>query len=275
MEDMRPTRIRPYIPQKLFPTVRLAYRKYMDLRYRYTDLRDRRRPKDPRISALPPASLRYRVHGSIEADQFLRVGKRCSNDIEMILKKVGKNFDAFSDVLDFGCGCGRTLLWFESRPKSTRLHGTDIDAEAISWCRKNLERVEFSINDSLPPLRHPSENFDLIYAVSVFTHLNESFQFQWLRELKRVLRPGGILLLTLHGRNAWRNLSGNDLIELEEKGFKFVVSNNMQGVFPEWYQNAFHSKEYVLEQYSKYFDVLTYIPKGIGDNQDVVVLQKP
>lgn len=49
----------------------------------------------------------------------------------------------------------------------------------------------------------------------------------------------------------------------------------MQGVFPEWYQNAFHSRDYVLEQYSKYFDVLTYVPKRIGDNQDAVVLQKP
>ncbi len=49
----------------------------------------------------------------------------------------------------------------------------------------------------------------------------------------------------------------------------------MKGMFPEWYQNAYHTKEYVLDRYSRYFDVLHYIPRGMSRRQDVVVLQKP
>ena len=48
----------------------------------------------------------------------------------------------------------------------------------------------------------------------------------------------------------------------------------MKGVFPEWYQNAYHTKRYVLERYSDLFDVLDYVPRGNG-RQDIVVLQKP
>jgi hypothetical protein len=49
----------------------------------------------------------------------------------------------------------------------------------------------------------------------------------------------------------------------------------MQGLFPEWYQTAYHSEEYVCSTFSKYFDVLEYIPQGLDDCQDIVVMQKP
>jgi SAM-dependent methyltransferase len=146
--------------------------------------------------------------------------------------KVGIDFDTFQDVLDFGCGCGRTLAWFANRPP--RLYGTDIDAEAISWCRTNLDFAEFGVNDAHPPLQYPSEAFDLVYAISIFTHLDEDFQFRWLDELRRVTRTRGIVLLTLHGPHVWRNLPQEDIDEIEIEGFKFLPSNSMKGIFPDW-----------------------------------------
>lgn len=214
------------------------------------------------------------MHGSLDAGGFLRVGERCARDVEAALRKVGKDFASFGDVLDFGCGCGRTLLWFSDRPP--RLHGTDIDAEAISWCRTNLRFADsFAVNGRLPPLDYPSETFDLVYAVSVFTHLNEEYQFRWLEELKRVTRPGGIVLLTLHGRYFWKDLSPVDAADVERDGFKFVASNDMRGILPEWYQNAFHTEGYVRARFSEHFDVLDYAPRGMDRRQDVVILQKP
>ena len=241
----------------------------------YVGLRDRRYIEKTGFVRLPPASLRYRVHGSPTVDGFLKVGKRCSESIEASLKRIGKDFDSFQDVLDFGCGCGRTLIWFANPPRSPRLHGTDIDAEAISWCRDNLDFAEFGVNNPLPPLEYPSEAFDLIYAISVFTHLDEDYQFRWLDELKRITGPKGIVLLTLHGRRCWKDLPPEDVADVRGEGFKFISSNAMKGIFPEWYQNAYHTKEYVLDQYSEYFDILDYIPGGMGNRQDLVVLQKP
>jgi SAM-dependent methyltransferase len=267
--------IKRYIPHSWLPIVRSAYRRYLGLRWRYTDLQDRRRISGTGFSNLPPAALRYRVHGSTDLDLFLRAGKRSSEVIHSALRKVGKDFGSVREVLDFGCGCGRTLLWFEDKPPSTRLYGTDIDVEAITWCREHLKYAEFGGNDALPPLRYPPEAFDLIYAISVFTHLDEGFQFRWLEELQRVTSPEGIVLVTLHGTDTWKELPRKDVAYLEKNGFKFVVSNNMQGIFPEWYQNAFHTKDYVLERYTEYFNVLGYLPRGMNNHQDVVILQKP
>ncbi len=267
--------VKPYIPRRALPLARSAYRTYMRVLCWYVGLRDRRYVEETGFVRLPPASLRYRVHGSPTTDGFLKVGKRWSETIEAVLEKIGKDFDSFQNVLDFGCGCGRTLIWFANPPRSPQLYGTDIDAEAISWCRDNLDFAEFSVNDALPPLEYPSESFDLVYAISVFTHLDEDYQFRWLDELNRITKREGIVLLTVHGRHFWKNLPREDIIDIEKKGFKFIASNAMKGIFPEWYQNAYHTEEYVLDRYSRYFDVLDYIPRGMRNRQDVVVLQKP
>lgn len=267
--------VKRYIPKRMLPLAGSLYGTYMRVLCWYAGLRDRQYAKKTGFARLPPASLRYRVHGSPDAEGFLKMGKRCSEDIEAALKKIGKDFDSFQNVLDFGCGCGRTLVWFTSRSQLPRLHGTDIDAEAISWCRNNLGFARFGVNDPLPPLEYASEAFDLIYAISVFTHLDEDHQFRWLNELKRITSPEGIVLLTVHGRHAWKDLPREDVLDIESRGFKFIASNTMKGIFPEWYQNAYHTEEYILDRYSKYFDVLDYIPRGMSDLQDVVILRKP
>ena len=98
-------------------------------------------------------------------------------------------------MLDFGCGCGRTIMWFAG--KKVKFDGTDIDSEAIQWCHNNLKFAKFAVNDIMPPLEYEDSKFDLIYSMSVFTHLDEYRQFQWLIELKRVLREDGILIITV------------------------------------------------------------------------------
>jgi predicted SAM-dependent methyltransferase len=50
-----------------------------------------------------------------------------------------------------------------------------------------------------PPTKYPAGKFDFIYALSVFTHLPELDQLAWMDEFHRILRPGGYLLLSLHG----------------------------------------------------------------------------
>ena len=52
------------------------------------------------------------------------------------------------------------------------------------------------MNPLHPPLVYPGEAFDLVYAFSVFTHLPESIQFSWMRELSRVLKAGGYLAIS-------------------------------------------------------------------------------
>ena len=89
-------------------------------------------------------------------------------------------------ALDFGCGCGRTLRWLTREWRDVSWHGTDVDAEAVGWCRSHLPG-RFEVNGPMPPLPFPNASFDLVLGVSVFTHLDEPVQRGWAAELRRVL----------------------------------------------------------------------------------------
>ena len=82
--------------------------------------------------------------------------------------------------------------------------------------------------------------FDLIYAVSVFTHLDLDLGRRWLADLHRILKPGGLLLFSVHGEAAWKGLPEEDVAELRRTGFLFKRSAKLHGILPDWYHTAFH-----------------------------------
>jgi SAM-dependent methyltransferase len=118
-------------------------------------------------------------------------------------------------VLDIGCGTGRIArpLTGELRPPGS-YDGFDVGAASIAWCRRhyhdtrapfrfthcdvrntayNPDGVQVAAKHTFP---YPDEAFDLVYAVSVFTHLLPESADRYLSEASCVLAPGGRLLLT-------------------------------------------------------------------------------
>src|SRR5690242_16383506 len=125
--------------------------------FRYADWRDSRRARSVEFASapLPPASLRFRVHGDLDPDSFLETGRQCGDDIRAALATLGRDLGSFEHVLDFGCGCGRSLLWFRDAARVTRFSGTDIDAAAIDWCRRHIDFADFQTTGLTPPAPYP------------------------------------------------------------------------------------------------------------------------
>jgi len=186
---------------------------------------------------------------------------------------MGTPITNFDRALDWGCGCGRTLRWFESGVSTPQFFGADIDREAIAWCRENLPFAVFDVNGALPPLPYAAGQFDLVYGVSVLTHLDEGYQFRWLEELRRVTHPGAMLLLSVHTSATWSELSADEQSRLQDAGFFYQYAQCWKGIFPDWYQNAFHSHSYIRQRFSDYFDVVDIVRLGASDRQDLVVLR--
>jgi SAM-dependent methyltransferase len=103
-------------------------------------------------------------------------------------------------VLDFGAGAGRTLRHFAGEAERAEFWGCDVHGPSIAWMRENL-CPPFHAWRSMhnPPLGLEHGTFDLIYAISVFTHLTDN-SASWLLELHRLLRPDGLLIATFMGR---------------------------------------------------------------------------
>lgn len=241
---------------------------------------------------MPPDELIDRVVSGFSNEQaeehramFLQSGRRSLEDLEQALKAVGDTLSKHERILEFGCGCGRIMRWMEDLGSTRDLVGTDIDTRAIEWASENLPFARFDVNQGLPPMGYREGEFDLVVNHSVFTHLDEGYQDQWLAELQRIVSPNGLLVLSIHGEHAFqvteRQLQADSSPQrewrarLERDGILYIADDAYVGsAFPDFYHSAFHAPWYVFEHWSRWFDVLAYLPRSSLDFQDQVVLRR-
>ncbi|WP_445634867.1 methyltransferase domain-containing protein [Nostoc sp. DSM 114161] len=121
--------------------------------------------------------------------------------IKKYLSSFDQNLSSDSHVLDFGCGWGRIIRFFLKDVPIDNVYGVDVDEEMINLCRKTVKYGKYNVVNSSPPSNLPSESFDLIYAYSVFSHLNEATHIKWIEEFSRILKPNGLLIVTTRSRS--------------------------------------------------------------------------
>jgi len=152
------------------------------------------------LPGVPPADIQIRSNGLAGAENL-----RFAFDFYKLLKgylaRLDRNLAADSRVLDFGCGWGRILRFFLKDVPGDNLYGIDIDDVGIETCRQLMKYGSYSVSHTHPPTHFPAEHFDLVYAYSVFSHLPEDLCLAWVVELSRVLKPGGVLVVTTLGRS--------------------------------------------------------------------------
>jgi SAM-dependent methyltransferase len=222
---------------------------------------------------LPPATLRAQV-GPAHADArlFLQSGRRHAELIRELLRGDGRSIEELGALLDWGCGCGRVLRNWSSLP-DTRICGSDIDARMVEWCRQNLPFADVTVTRLAPPLPYEDDTFELMYAFSVFTHLTEDLQHAWMRECRRILKPGGYLLLSTLGeyylsldrlndaeRHAFAN--GNLVVLYEQSAGTSLCS-------------AYHPPQFVRDTLARDFELVSFRPAGDDGRHDLHLLRKP
>jgi tRNA (uracil-5-)-methyltransferase TRM9 len=107
-------------------------------------------------------------------------------------------------VLDLGCGNGRWYKIFKE--KKVDYFGIDNSEKLIEIAKENFPDAKFFVGDALN-LPFPDNFFDKVYSIALLHHIpSEDFRIKVLKEAKRVLRPGGILILTCWRIHQWREI---------------------------------------------------------------------
>ena len=199
-------------------------------------------------------------------------------------------------LLDFGCASGRVLRHALTQPlKPTQAPaeawGCDLAPANIDWIKKHLpSQLNCHVNSNEPRLPFEDNLFDIVTAFSVFTHIDEN-EIEWLMELKRVVRPGGILYLTIHNDATWSKAKDRPAtIRQFEHQNTFddnlkVDSELLAGPLPEerivfrkdheavYNCNVWHNDAYIRRQWGQHFEILKIADNAHGNFQTPVIMR--
>lgn len=147
---------------------------------------------------VPPPMVLYDVQGNCDLSGFYNSGQEHAHEISKIIfaERPGLSLK----ILEWGCGPARVLQHLNAtNDDSWELWGSDYNIRSISWCQQHLSGINFIHNGLEPPIPAENESFDVIYCISVFTHLSEARHYQWINEIYRLLKPGGLFIGTFRG----------------------------------------------------------------------------
>jgi SAM-dependent methyltransferase len=244
------------------------------LRYQILKLKNKSRNsifrKDHPTIALPPDYILYESF-AIDYTAYFEGGRASAKDLHQILSK--HKSQQRMNILDWGCGPGRIIRhmpdYFDDR---CEFYGTDANEKSIRWCAEHIPGISFSHNDISPPLDYEDQLFDIIYGISIFTHLSEAMHRAWIRDLHRVLRNDGILLFTTAGKAFKSKLTQKERCRFEQ-GELMVRSRVKEGHRT---YSAFHPADFIEDLLSD-FKILEHIEReAVNENipQDIWIAKK-
>lgn len=148
------------------------------------------------------------------ADDFSRTRGNWWKDLDFIKEHIPQN----GKVLDFGCGNGRFLKFLEKINFNGRYEGVDISEKLIQLAKIEYPAENFQTIEREDQLPFKGGEFDAVMTLAVFHHFNPQMAGETLRELKRILKKDGVLILTVW--HLWN-----------KKYLKFLFNNFKTGNF--------------------------------------------
>ncbi len=221
----------------------------------------------------PPAYFIYETY-TLDLKDYYEDGKQTATEIIDLLKGyVDINSKDFQ-LLDWGCGPARVLRHMPALLNlESKLFGCDYNASYINWCSKAIPGIGFIRNDLQPPVQLPSNSMNIIYGLSIFTHLSEANHLAWIDELYRLLKPGGVILVTTQGDRFKHKLLPEEISAFEKAE---LVVRAFENEGHRMYA-AFQPEQYMKRVLEK-FIILEFIPGGSANSvhalQDTWIARK-
>jgi SAM-dependent methyltransferase len=243
----------------------------------------------PYLPEIPDSERLSAVSGSDNLEMFLNAGTNSAEELLKCVRLAG--FDPFERrrVLDFGCGCARVLRHLLPLSARSELWGCDIDQNAIGYCRSAIGGARFVANRADPPLPFAEGAFDFVFSISIFTHLARTLHDAWVKEIRRVVSREGLVVVSLHGQQAWEKVRGSASFRDDLK----LRSDEFAGAESDWSREGFalltsvvptayeHAEPYgmvfvrpdVVASLWPGFELVRYDAGALADWQDLAVLR--
>ncbi len=244
------------------------------------------------VDAAPlPATRDREFYYGDEHAAYWASGLRDFQSIRCQAKALGIDLGTGARYFELGCASGRVVR-HAAACEGLDVWCADINHRHTEWIRTFLPpSIRIFTNTILPGLPLEDRVFDVVAAFSVFTHIDD-FEFAWLSELRRILRPGGLAYLTVQTEHTWERYKQgwirDQLMPLRDRIADHPVSDMLlAGGLPRpktvfWWDagrdnynaTVFVATDYIRREWGRFFEVVDVVLDGHA-YQDVVVLRRP
>ena len=248
-----------------------------------------------RMPGFPDAQTQTKTVG-YHGEEALRYATPFYLLVKKYALELDRPIDATTRVLDFGCGWGRILRFFLKDCQTAHLHGIDVDPTLLRICRSTFPYCKFQKVKPLPPTRFANASFDIIVGYSVFSHLAEHASLAWVQEFSRLLRPGGLMLVTTQPRDfiafcesfrgkdnkfGWYKQLANSFVDVEASYAAFDAGQYLHaptGGGPsrpaDFYGETMIPEGYVRRHFTKFLRYVEVVADRTLLEQTLIVMQK-
>ncbi len=202
---------------------------------------------------------------------YIADGWRTLCELQRVLDSAGKSLYHCPSFLEFACGHGRFTRHLATALAPGALTVSDVVPGSVEFLRRHWGVKGFDSTSDPQALSIPGE-YDVVFVLSLFSHLPQSAWHGWLERLFGAVAPRGVLVLTTHGEEAARK-SG---VDWGEAGYAFFAASESQALRATDYGTTFSSARLVRTAIAAAAPRarVTHIATAFWSYQDAWVLEK-
>lgn len=190
-------------------------------------------------------------------------------------------------ILDFGCSNGRIIRNLAAF-YNIEAFGCDPRSQSIEFAKQNFDQVEWFVSNEEPPIineKSKFNSFDMVFAISVWSHFSSDRAKEWFDEMARIIVPGGSLIFSTHGtrsiyhisdiKNAMQPSKAIERLEaLRKGGYHFMAYGNGNDLDQQHWGMAFSAPEWFEKNISENWNIDRHLQGCAMQNQDVYCLTR-
>lgn len=204
---------------------------------------------------------------------YLADGWRTLSELMVLLEAVDRPLLKTGRFLEFANGHGRFTRHLVKALGASRVTVSDVVPDAVDFSCKTFG-VQGFVSSVQPEAVQWPQRYDVVFVLSLFSHLPRRTWLRWLERLYDALAPGGLLVFSTHGLKAARH----DNVEFDAEGFAFWPSSESQAIDAQEYGTTFTSEDFVLARIEETMGLDKLVHRAhvhFWNHQDAYVLRRP
>ena len=203
---------------------------------------------------------------------YFRQGGESAEKLSLLINKYISKCPEEIDILEFASGYGAVTRHLTKKIPNAKITACDIHDKAVEFIKDQLG-VQAEKSHDVPESLKLQKKYDVVFALSFFSHMPEKTWGRWLQALAGHVKNGGLLIFTTHGEVSRKNF-GNP--EISESGFWFKSISEQHDLDLENYGMTVTLEKFVAQEIKKLeeFSTSFYQEAFWWEHQDVYVLTK-